>query len=68
MSEEATCSNGEVITVTSSACPITHGQQTIELFGADELTLYQLELILLAYLLIFRIALYFALLKPPKKV
>ena len=68
MTGSGTCSNGEVISITTSVCATEHGDQVIKQFGADDLSLYQYELILLLFLIAIRFALLFALYKPPKRV
>ena len=63
-----TCSNGEVVTVTTEVCPITTGQQVIDSFGVPDLTQYQYQLILLSFVIVLRGSIYFLLHRPPNRI
>lgn len=55
------CSNGDMITVSSDTCLITNGDAIVEQFDADNIPVWGYIIILLGFVLIFRILAYLGL-------
>merc|ERR1711974_134170 len=60
-SENVVCVDGERLVAESSFCPITTGEQIVDRYSADEMEIWQYVLILLTFMVVFRVLVYFAL-------
>jgi len=54
----ATCSSGQMITVSETSCPITHGRTIVESTGADDFEIWQYQLLLLGSAVVARVLIY----------